>query len=339
MLNSAGDHIFTIAPIEVALDRRLSLEQIRVLLALFSFRDKQTGLVFPKRESIAARCGYCPNKISQITSSLVKLGWLVKVGSGGRSAPCQYRLAAPETFPDKGTVIQAKNPRKTPLPGAKTAPDSGTVAEGVTVTDSETVTEWETVTDSVSKTVTESVTKTVTDSVTGKEQTSEQTRNRQHSSSIARASEPPEEDKQPVTTNPGSEGPHEGEGDEPPDNRVEKILSTWTPDDRCWALIESHGIDRAFAESLLGEFKLYWSERNEMRPWSSSFLRWAQAQWKREKKRQQGETNITPLRPVPSGHRNGVGHFRTFEQMRAENTQRAIDEFLYGDNVGVTIDA
>ena len=47
----------------------------------------------------------------------------------------------------------------------------------------------------------------------------------------------------------------------------------------------------------------------------------------------------TPRSQGPSTHR-GQANFRTFEQMRAENTNAAIDAFLYGDdNVGVTIDA
>jgi len=179
MLNSAGDPVFTIAPIEVALDRRLSLEQVRVLLALFSFRDKATGLVFPKRESIASRCGYAPKKISEITSSLVKLGWLVKVGSGGRSSPCQYQLMPPETLTEKVTVNRPKNPVNQTLSGAKSVTDSVTVPEWETVPDSGTVPESETVPHWGDKTVPESGDKTVPEWGTGKEQTSEQTRNRQ----------------------------------------------------------------------------------------------------------------------------------------------------------------
>ena len=110
--------------------------------------------------------------------------------------------------------------------------------------------------------------------------------------------------------------------------------SDWEPDANLWDDIARLAIDRGFAESLLPEFRRYWGEdrANEQRPgWNRTFLSHAQRSWLREKERQQGGTNVTPLRPMPSGHHNGGGHFRTFEQMRAENTQCAIDAFLNDD--------
>ena len=113
----------------------------------------------------------------------------------------------------------------------------------------------------------------------------------------------------------------------------------WIPDPTLWGDFDELGIDRKFAESCLPEFRRYFIEEKVLRPgWERSFLTWVKRDWAK-KERHQGGTNITPLRPAPSGHRGGGGNFRTLEERRAENTQRAIDEFLYGDNMGAIIDA
>ena len=116
-------NLFAIAPIEIALDDRLSKTQIRVLLAILSFRNKNTNLCWPSREQIQERCKLDINRISATTTSLVELGWLVKVGNGGRSMRCNYEITVPDL-------------------------------EVNTITDSVTITDSITVTDSVSKTLT-----------------------------------------------------------------------------------------------------------------------------------------------------------------------------------------
>lgn len=131
----SGD-LFVFAPVEVFQDRRLSLIQLRVLLALFSFRAKNSDVVFPKRSALSERCGYDKQVISRTTTELVKLGWLDKCGDGGRSAPARYKILCPDF-------------------AAKTVTDQVTVTGSVTVTDP--------------------VTKTVTDPVTRKELTNELT--------------------------------------------------------------------------------------------------------------------------------------------------------------------
>ena len=84
---------FIITPREIIEDTRLTLWHIKVLLALYSFRNKNTDLVYPSRESITKRCGIRPNSISTTTSELVKLGWLEKTGMEGRRA---YRVTVPD---------------------------------------------------------------------------------------------------------------------------------------------------------------------------------------------------------------------------------------------------
>ena len=94
---------FIISPREIIEDERLTLWQIKVLLALYSFRNKNTNLVYPSRESISIRCGIRPSNISKTTSELVNLGWLEKTGKGGTSTT--YRVTVPEssTVPEIST--------------------------------------------------------------------------------------------------------------------------------------------------------------------------------------------------------------------------------------------
>ena len=51
---------FGIVPVEVAMDQRLTLQQMRVLVALYTFRNKNTELAHPTREEIRERteCSY-----------------------------------------------------------------------------------------------------------------------------------------------------------------------------------------------------------------------------------------------------------------------------------------
>ena len=138
------NNIFSILPIQVFMDDRLSKTDLRVLGAIMSWRNIDTNLMWPKRDQIAKRCNLPLCKISTATTHLVELGWLKKEGNGGCSRSTKYQFLVP--------VLADKK-----------------------VTDSVTVTESVTVTDSVTKTVTDSVTKTVTDSVRGIKQTNEQT--------------------------------------------------------------------------------------------------------------------------------------------------------------------
>lgn len=70
--------IFSIMPIEVFADDRLSKTDIRVLGTILSFRNKNTNLCCPKRERISERCGLPITKISIAITHLVELGWLDK---------------------------------------------------------------------------------------------------------------------------------------------------------------------------------------------------------------------------------------------------------------------
>lgn len=101
-------NIFSIVPIEVCMDKRLTLEQLRVLVTLLSFRAKNTDVVFPTRKQIADRCGMHESNISSATTRLVELGWLEKDGLGGHSRATRYRITVPETtIAEQATVAQS----------------------------------------------------------------------------------------------------------------------------------------------------------------------------------------------------------------------------------------
>lgn len=95
---------FSVVPIEAFTDKRLTLEQLRVLGVLYSFKNKESNTVFPSRDAIAERCGMHKANISMATSGLEKLGWVSKEGKGGHSRATRYTLHIPETVAQSATV-------------------------------------------------------------------------------------------------------------------------------------------------------------------------------------------------------------------------------------------
>lgn len=145
--------VFAVVPVEVWSDKRLTLEQLRVLGALLSFcgPDRQC---FPSRDEISKRSGVHIANVSSATTALEHLGWLTKVGKGGFSKVSRYSIHVPETLADQATVAQQA-----------TVADQ---ARGMRVAESATVAQQ--------ATVAESATSTVAQQARGKEQTSEQTK-------------------------------------------------------------------------------------------------------------------------------------------------------------------
>lgn len=85
-----------IAPLEVLTTRSLTEVERRVLLVLYSFRGKNTEVVFPGIDAIADRAGYKDKtRVSKITSSLARKGWLEKRKKGFTGCN-SYRLIVPE---------------------------------------------------------------------------------------------------------------------------------------------------------------------------------------------------------------------------------------------------
>ena len=120
---------FGIVPVEVAMDARLTLQQMRVLVALYTFRNRNTEMAHPTREEIRERTGMALSKISTATTDLERLGWLTKAGNGGRSQATRYRVHVPETITESVTVPESETVPESALNpsriGNETVPDSG----------------------------------------------------------------------------------------------------------------------------------------------------------------------------------------------------------------------
>ena len=130
------NNLFAVVPIEAIQDRRLTLEQTRVLIALFSFRNKVTNTVWPSRFAISERTGMHPSNISAATTSLVQLGWLTKQGLGGFSKASRYTLSVPDlsapTLAESARVVKPT-----------TVAERATVAESATTPLAESATRTE----------------------------------------------------------------------------------------------------------------------------------------------------------------------------------------------------
>lgn len=85
-----------VAPIEVLTDDRLTDPERRVLLALFSFRGKNTNTVWPGLAAIAKRALINDaTRVSKLTTSLAQKGWLTKKKRGFTGCN-EYTLIVPE---------------------------------------------------------------------------------------------------------------------------------------------------------------------------------------------------------------------------------------------------
>ncbi len=117
-------HVFSLVPLEAARDRRLSAAHYRVLIALLSFRGRDTNLVWPSRERVSEITGYPVDKISRLTTELVRYGWIEKSQRGGRA--CEYRIRVPDLGPINGETVtdEVRVPRLSPgpHPAAETRP-------------------------------------------------------------------------------------------------------------------------------------------------------------------------------------------------------------------------
>ena len=72
-----------VAPLEALTDSRLTDPERRVLLALFSFRDKTTNTVWPSIGKLADRANLKDKtRVSKLTRNLCEKGWLTKKKRG-----------------------------------------------------------------------------------------------------------------------------------------------------------------------------------------------------------------------------------------------------------------
>lgn len=88
---------FSIVPVEAISDPELTPSEFKVLVALYSFRDKNADTTFPKLEALAARAGFRdPTQVSKLTTRLEGKGWLTKRQKMGFHGPKKYRLSIPD---------------------------------------------------------------------------------------------------------------------------------------------------------------------------------------------------------------------------------------------------
>lgn len=83
---------FILIPFEILTDSRLTLRQIKVMLAICSWRKSNTNLARMSRQMISDRTGYSLKRVSDITTALVKLGWLKKSGNLGKKQWSKYEI-------------------------------------------------------------------------------------------------------------------------------------------------------------------------------------------------------------------------------------------------------
>lgn len=123
---------FAQLPGEVLLDDRLTPTHVRVLIALYMHLNKKKDVVWPKRETLAKLTRLHESKISRATTELEALGWVTKVGNGGRSKSCSYQVHVPDHITSQFDV---------------TVDERGDIQAPKTLSESETVSKTETVSD------------------------------------------------------------------------------------------------------------------------------------------------------------------------------------------------
>ncbi|MBP9032559.1 MAG: hypothetical protein KBG29_01610 [Pseudomonadales bacterium] len=103
-----------IAPIDALTDPRLSDPERRVLLALFSFRGKDTNTVWPSLPSLGKIAHVNdPARVSKLTSSLAAKGWLTKRKKGFTGCN-EYCLMVPAEAAESAAELLAQDANLAP---------------------------------------------------------------------------------------------------------------------------------------------------------------------------------------------------------------------------------
>ena len=110
------------------------------------------------------------------------------------------------------------------------------------------------------------------------------------------------------------------------------IPADWMPAETTYALLEKHGMTRAFAEDCIDEFRLYWQERGESRVgWEATFVNNAKRQWERRPSPAQsassrpGAISTPPSTITPEGARFDA----ILRGLNGANTRPAIEGECY----------
>ena len=113
------------------------------------------------------------------------------------------------------------------------------------------------------------------------------------------------------------------------------IPADWMPAETTYALLEKHGMTRAFAEDCIDEFRLYWQERGESRVgWEATFVNNAKRQWERRPPPAQSASSrpgaiSTPPPPPPAMTPNGARFDAILRGLNGANTRPAIEGECY----------
>lgn len=107
---------FALVPVEAFGDKRLTLELLRVLGVLLSFRNVDSNRAWPTREAIAERCGMHPSNISKATKKLEQYGWIKKEGRGGLSKPVMITFFNPFLEGRQATVADSATAARSAIP-------------------------------------------------------------------------------------------------------------------------------------------------------------------------------------------------------------------------------
>lgn len=84
---------FAIIPWQVAADSRLTKSDLRVLIALLSFRASDTRPLWATRKQLAQRTRLLETNVTRSTTHLEKLGWVAKCRE--RRKPTVYAFTVP----------------------------------------------------------------------------------------------------------------------------------------------------------------------------------------------------------------------------------------------------
>ena len=97
---------FIMLPYEILENNDLTLRQIRVLMAIYSWKKRGSEDVRICRKMLSEKTGYSLNRISEITTQLKKLGLLEKTKNLGKSQWSEYQIKG-------NTPTQTGNPKTT----------------------------------------------------------------------------------------------------------------------------------------------------------------------------------------------------------------------------------
>ena len=94
---------FAVVSSAIVGDRRLSLADLRIYIAISAHANRKTGAAWPSRRTLAKLTGYELAHVTRATGRLVQFGWLVRSLEGG---VWRYRMA--RNFPGAHSRLEGR---------------------------------------------------------------------------------------------------------------------------------------------------------------------------------------------------------------------------------------